>query len=504
MVRKLLAIVAVLIVVLGVGVVLFVRGSIGGDAVRRTLETQLSARVGEPVTIASLSATFFPRVMVDLHDVAIGQPARATISEISIATGLRGLLSKRVEGAEVVLSNSRLPVATVLGIASAAAAGEARETSGAGLTIVSVRTLAFRHVELVAGPRSLVVDLESSLDGDKLDVRRLAAQSEGTRLEARGALTSIARHEGRFTATAGRLNLDELLALGAALSSTAPSQASAGDNSSTFPINLQLDLTAPGGQLGGYNFEALTSSLRVTSRQLLLQPLRFGVFGGQFDGQLRVLSSANPPAITLNGRVDRIDVARLLREARGSSPMSGTMSGNVGLVSRGTASGDVLREAHGSGRVTIADGAIPGLEMVRAIVLAFGKPSGAPASGSGARFTKLEGNFALADQTLRVPDISFASRDFDMAGNAVVRLPAGGLDVHANVMLSPELTAQAGTDLRRYAQEDGRVIVPATITGTLAEPGVSIDVAAAINRALQNEMKRRVKSFLDSIIKKDD
>jgi len=180
------------------------------------------------------------------------------------------------------------------------------------------------------------------------------------------------------------------------------------------------------------------------------------------------------------------------------------MSGNVGLVSRGTASGDVLREAHGSGRVTIADGAIPGLEMVRAIVLAFGKPSGAPASGSGSRFTKLEGNFALADRTLRVPDISFASRDFDMAGNAVVRLPAGGLDVHANVMLSPELTAQAGTDLRRYAQEDGRVIVPATITGTLAEPGVSLDVAAAINRALQNEMKRRVKGFLDRIIKKDD
>jgi hypothetical protein len=165
--------------------VLFARGRIMERRARA--QAQLSARVGEPVTIASLGASYFPRVMLDLHDVAIGQPARATIGEISIATGLRGLLSKRVEGAEVVLSNSRLPVGIVLGIASAAAAGEARETAGAGLTIVSIRTLAFRHVELVAGPRSFVVDLESSLDGDKLDVRRLAAQSEGTRLEARGA-----------------------------------------------------------------------------------------------------------------------------------------------------------------------------------------------------------------------------------------------------------------------------------------------------------------------------
>src|SRR6185436_17978009 len=157
MLRKLLALLVLFLVVVAVGVVLFARGRIGGDAVRRTLEAQLSARVREPVAIASLSASFFPRVMLDLHGVAIGQPVRATISEISIATGLRGLLSKRVEGAEVVLSNSRLPVGTVLGIASAAASSEAPETPGTGLTIVSIRTLAFRHVELVAGPRSLVV-----------------------------------------------------------------------------------------------------------------------------------------------------------------------------------------------------------------------------------------------------------------------------------------------------------------------------------------------------------
>jgi hypothetical protein len=507
MFRKLLAVFCVLLVLLGVGVVLFVKGLIGGDAVRRTLESQLSARVGQPVTIASLGASFFPRVKLDLHNVAVGQPVKATITEISIATGLRGLLSRRVERAEVLVSNSRLPVEMVLGIVSAAASGGTADTSGAGLTIVSISTLVFRQVELVAGPRSLIVDLESSLDGDRLDVGRLIAQSEGTRLEARGALTSIAKHEGKFTASAGRLNLDELLALASALSSAAPAPKSApaaSAASAASPIDLQLELTAPGGELGGYSFQTLASTLRVTPRQILLQPLKFGIFGGQFDGQLRVLSAANPPDIALNGRVDRLDVARLLREVRGSSPMSGIMSGSVALASRGTSSDDVVRAAHGSGRVTIADGVIPGLEIVRPIVLAFGKPSGAPPGGSGSSFTQLGGNFVLADQMLRVPDVTFASRDFDMAGSALVRFPAGVLDVRANVMLSRELTAQAGTDLRRYAQEDGRVVVPATITGTLAAPAVSIDVAAAVNRALQNEAKRKLKGFLDRIIRHED
>jgi hypothetical protein len=503
MLRRILLLGSVLIVVLVVGVVLVARGRIGSDTVRRTLEAQLSARAGEPVAIASLSASFFPRVVLDLHGVSIGQPARATVNEISIATGLRGLLSKRVEEAEVILANSRMPVEMVFGIAGAAAADGTSDTSGSGLTIVSIRTLAFRHVELVAGPRSLIVDLESALDGDRLEVGRLVAQSEGTRLEARGGLTSIAKREGRFTATAGRLNLDELIALGSALSNAGPPAAETRAASKPSPLDLQLELTAPGGELGGYGFQALTSTLRLTSQQVLLQPLHFGIFAGEFEGQLRVLTSASVPDIMLDGQVDHIDVARLLREVRGSSPMSGTMSGRVSLASRGASSEDVLRAAHGSGRVTIADGAIPGLEMVRPIVLAFGKPSGAPASGSGSQFTRLQGNFALASQALRMPDIAFASRDFDMAGNAVVQFPPGALDVHANVVLSPELTEQAGTDLRRYAQEDGRVVIPATITGTLAQPSVSLDVAAAVNRALQNEVKRKVKGFLDRIIRHD-
>lgn len=123
MIRKLLAALAILIVLAAAGLVLVARGAIGGDAVRRTIEDQLSARVGHPVTIASLGASFFPRVTLNLHGVAVGQPAIATIGEVSIATGLRGLFSRRVEEAEVIVSNGRLPIEMAVRVAGAAAAG---------------------------------------------------------------------------------------------------------------------------------------------------------------------------------------------------------------------------------------------------------------------------------------------------------------------------------------------------------------------------------------------
>ncbi|MDQ3348894.1 MAG: hypothetical protein M3545_13105, partial [Acidobacteriota bacterium] len=250
MIRKALAAAAILIVLAGLALALVARGVIGGETVRRALEEQLSARLGEPVRIGSLDASFFPRVAANLHDVSIGQPARATIAEISIATGLRALLSRRVEGGEITISNSRVPMQMLLGMAAAAAAAP---SGGAdGLSIVSIRTLVLRDVELVVGSRSLSVDLQSSLEGDRLDVGRLIASSQGTRLEASGALTSIANGKGTFTAGADRLNLDELLVVASGLSEATDSP-SPGANPGSMPaFNLVVHLTAPAGQLGGY------------------------------------------------------------------------------------------------------------------------------------------------------------------------------------------------------------------------------------------------------------
>ena len=54
-----------------------------------------------------------------------------------------------------------------------------------------------------------------------------------------------------------------------------------------------------------------------------------------------------------------------------------------------------------------------------------------------------------------------------MRGSAAVQTPDGEIDMRANVTLSPELTAQDRHRLRRYAQEDGRIMVPAVIGGTV-------------------------------------
>jgi hypothetical protein len=140
--------------------------------------------------------------------------------------------------------------------------------------------------------------------------------------------------------------------------------------------------------------------------------------------------------------------------------------------------------------------------MVRTVVLAFGKPSGAPPEGSGSAFSRIGGRFTLRGGELASETLAMTSRDFDLAGRGTLQLMSGAVTARVNVVLSEELTSQAGTDLRRYAQEDGRVILPATISGTLQRPSVSVDIAAATRRALGNELKRRTKSLLEDLFRK--
>ena len=132
----------------------------------------------------------------------------------------------------------------------------------------------------------------------------------------------------------------------------------------------------------------------------------------------------------------------------------------------------------------------------------FGTPPGAPPPGSGSAFSRLAGHFQIQKGVLRSDNLTFASRDFDMGGRAALVVRSGVIDSTVDVVLSRELTAQAGTDLRRYAASDGRVIIPAHITGTISQPSISLDLAAATRRALENELKRRAKSWLDQLFRR--
>src|SRR5689334_14523997 len=126
---RLIAASAVLLLLAG-GVYLLAQRALGGDVVRLQIEQQLSARLGQPVHVASASASVLPRIAVDLHDVTIGQPAAVQLGRVRIVTGLRGLISRRVENAAFIVESGQVawPLPFALGGSAAPQGGSSSLT----------------------------------------------------------------------------------------------------------------------------------------------------------------------------------------------------------------------------------------------------------------------------------------------------------------------------------------------------------------------------------------
>src|SRR4029434_8629293 len=94
--RKILIIVAATLV----GVVLLATIAIywffSGDGMRRALEQQATARLGQPVKIKAARGRIFPRPGIELNGIEVGDPVRLTLSNVNLSTDLRALLNRRI------------------------------------------------------------------------------------------------------------------------------------------------------------------------------------------------------------------------------------------------------------------------------------------------------------------------------------------------------------------------------------------------------------------------
>ena len=499
MLRRLLLLFAVLLVVSVAAAFLLLPRLLASDFVRRSVEEQIAAYLGQPVSIGGASASVFPRAALDLSNVRIGAGPSIDIARLRFVTGLRPLLSRRIEDAELSIIKGRVPLPLPFPLSRQGAAGPAVDDS-AQVAIVSIRAIEIRDLMLASGGQEWFIQAAGAVNGDEIRFDQVSIAANATRIHASGALSSVAAMRGQFSARAEILDLDEVLGFAAGMSGVARSVATP---ASTAPaLDIVLQVTAPVGRFSGRVFRNLTTTATIKGGRIRLAPISLAAFGGSFAGRADVDTAAAAPAFDISGRVDALDVPEVMQAAGAQGGVTGKLSGELKMVGAGTDWPALVRTARGSADAAITNGTMPHLALVRPIVLAFGRPAGAPPEGSGSSFSRLGGTFAIDRGTVSTGNLTMAARDFDVRGEARLELASGGLTARGDVALSRELTEQAGVDLRRYAQEDGRVIVPATVSGTLEDPRVSLDVAAATRRALGNELKRRTKSLLDDVFRR--
>ena len=481
------------------GVLVLVMFAAGGlywflsnDGIRIALEQQASAWLQQPVHIASTGVRFWPRPGLTLRDVTVGRPARLTLGEVAVSTELTALLRGRIADAAIRIGNTRLELPLPFEIPTTSQEGASAEP--AAFTIESVNSIGLDDVRVVSRGRELVVSADSSFDGARLTVRRATVESGGTSIRAEGVVSLEPRVEATVRASANRLDVDELIALAEAFGPPAPAPGAPGAKPGP-PTRIAARLSAESATAGGVEVRQFASDVQVEGDTVAMAPLSFEIFGGRYQGSLNARLGTTLNA-TLRSRITGLDVAQLAAFGNAKDTITGTLTGAGTFTGTGPDFAAVLAGARGGGTAQIAKGTIPRMGLVRTVVVFFGRPA-ADAPPASDAFDTLDLQFTLQNQNVRADVLALHSRDVDVVGSGTLATATKALAGRFDISLSEALSAQAGNDLRRYTREGNRVVLPASVGGTLQSPRVTIDAAAALKRGLRNEVEGRLKGLLD-------
>ena len=514
MLKKILIGGLIAIAVLFAGTFFWARSVLTGENVRAALAAQVEHAIGQPVSIGTISADITPRATMTLGEVKIGRPERILVGEMHIGTDFRALLSRRIEHASLKLTGARieLPLPDFTIGASTEPPADA-EPSTTPVELVSIDEIVLSNVEVISGGRTLRGDIEVVPQGKGLLIRKIALGADQTTINVTGRVTDLAGPVGDLQVKAGALNMDQLLAfvndftsgtgMGKAAAAPAPRRGSASPDPAA-GMNIALALEAESAIVNGLTLSRLNGKAHVAGDGLTLDPVSFGIFGGQYQGSLAL----TPVKDTLRFRgistLSHIDVAAAT--AFGGSPgtISGRLSGRVDFAGSGTNPAEVLKTVRARARVDVVDGIVRNLGLINSVVMAtsmrpgsFGQvASSAKSAPRDEPFSKLGATLEIANGSVSTNDLRFEAKDVILNAQGVVGLAASTVDFKGKVQLSDALSQQAGRDLVRYTQEQGRVTLPATVTGSIEAPSVRIEVGDMANRALQNaasEQKERAK-----------
>jgi len=533
----------ILVVLVLAGGFFWVRSVLAGDGVRTAIAGQISKAIGQPVTIGRIQATAYPHVTVNLGDVRIGESGSVRLGDLQIGTAFRALLSRRIEHATLRLTGARiqLPLPPFPGL-TGGGAQEGQASGSSPVELVSIDEIVLSGVEIVSGGRTLRGDIEVVPQGKAVLIKKVALTADAATITASGQITDMAGPVGEINLKANTLNIDQLMAFAndfsggsglagapdlkvgptrgspnpkvgptgsTAAHASAGSAASATGSAAPSGMNVTVTINADRATMGQLVLETLNARARITSQEVTLDPASFGLFGGKYEGSL-TLTLGDVPNVTAHARLTGVDVAAATAFAGSPNTITGRLSGQLDFTGRGADAAALTNSAKGKVRVDVADGVVKNLGLVRAVVAATSMRSGSaqnPAGGSKDEpFSKLGATLAIANGAVSTNDLLFVSRDLNLAAQGVVQLNAATVDLKGKLQLSDELSKQAGQDLLRYTQDQGRVTLPATITGPSSAPSVRIDVGDMAKRAIKNaatdEAQKRLKGGLSGFLKR--
>jgi uncharacterized protein involved in outer membrane biogenesis len=191
--------------------------------------------------------------------------------------------------------------------------------------------------------------------------------------------------------------------------------------------------------------------------------------------------------------VQRLDMGAFLdalaardTQLDGTADVETTLSGPVGE--------DLARTTQGRARVDVTDGVVHDFPLLAAINRALRLTEG---SSRDTRFRRLTASLAIGGGGATTTDLVLDAGEVRVTASGRIGFDRA-LDFRGIARLSAERTAAVVASVHELARlrRNGTIDLPLTITGTVDNPAFDIDLKAAIEKGIADELLRRLNRII--------
>ncbi len=269
------------------------------------------------------------------------------------------------------------------------------------------------------------------------------------------------------------------------------------------PLNARGNLRVTTATLGNLEFDNVVLGLNAANGRLRLHPIKAGLLGGSYNGDVRIDAAGKIPVLSVNEKIEGVDLAALAQAMFAQDNITGEITGGFVLTGRGQDMDAVQRSLNGTMAFELSDGSYEGtdiwFELRRARALLKRETPPQPVLPARTPFSSVTATGVVKNGVMQNDDL-FAELPFmQLKGSGSVDLAAATVNygLTARVLERPEsMTGMTAAELDDFTE----AVIPLKITGPLTSPSVKPDVERLLRQRLEEGLKGKL---LDRLRKRD-
>ena len=353
-----------------------------------------------------------------------------------------------------------------------------------------------RDVPATADPGALAeatLSADVALASNGAEFTALAMRLDDTNVTGRVEVAGFDDPRYAFDLTMDRIDLDRYLRPDSGAQAASGEGGGEFDTTALADLNLSGRLSAAEMRVAGLSLTGFSTSIDLAEGVGRVEPLRTGLYGGEFRGGAEFDVRAGGPLVSLRGAMDGVDIQGLLTASSGeAAAISGTGTFDMELTGIGDDFQEVIGNATGSIGFALRDGALLGMNLDHLMCSLYndlaGHPSPAPATVDATPYSLLQGTAQVRDGIAETADLVGNLTTVQARGGGRVDLVTYGLDIDLDAGMTAPIRIPGCETL------DGLVgsSIPITVGGTIGDPRVRPDFAELVRQSLRQQVEEAV------------